>query len=182
MVKVLHVCKERYLLNIYMYMHLYICWYYGSRLWQKYQILMNCILKRNPNQNRKTNFSDKEQSGRQCDRVYCVGPVVKYLTNSNGAHTVRKFLIGWVLNLNSTIFQMFLDCDMKLFFSPFCVIGNSEKYLIRVAMREWEKYTCLRFRKRQRENNYVMFQDNFGWAQKWYTRNILNAKRNENHL
>eukprot|EP00105_Crassostrea_gigas_P030469 XP_011452782.1 PREDICTED: zinc metalloproteinase nas-15 [Crassostrea gigas] len=40
--------------------------------------------------------------------------------------------------------------------------SNSEKYLIRVAMREWEKYTCLRFRKRQRENNYVMFQDNFG--------------------
>lgn len=54
----------------------------------------------------------------------------------------------------------------EIIFFPFCVIGNSEKYLIRVAMREWEKYTCLRFRKRQRENNYVMFQDNFGWAQK----------------
>ncbi|XP_078311499.1 uncharacterized protein LOC111101524 isoform X2 [Crassostrea virginica] len=40
--------------------------------------------------------------------------------------------------------------------------SNADKYLVRVAMREWEKYTCLRFRKRQNERNYVMFQDNFG--------------------
>lgn len=38
---------------------------------------------------------------------------------------------------------MFLDCDMKLFFFFFCVIGNLEKYLICVVMCEWEKYMCL---------------------------------------
>ncbi|XP_056004354.1 zinc metalloproteinase nas-38-like [Ostrea edulis] len=40
--------------------------------------------------------------------------------------------------------------------------SNNDKYLIRVAMREWEKYTCLRFRKRRNDYNYVYFQDNFG--------------------
>ncbi|XP_061171818.1 zinc metalloproteinase nas-15-like [Saccostrea echinata] len=40
--------------------------------------------------------------------------------------------------------------------------SNADRYMIRVAMREWEKYSCLRFRKRQNEYNYVIFQDNFG--------------------
>ncbi|KAK3094298.1 hypothetical protein FSP39_000021 [Pinctada imbricata] len=29
-------------------------------------------------------------------------------------------------------------------------------------MREWEKYTCLRFRERTNEQNYVLFQDGYG--------------------
>lgn len=120
---------------------------------------------------------DREQNERQCDRVYCVGPMVKYHTNSNWAHTVRTFLIGWVLSLNSVLFRKFKTSWHDFFF--ICMIGNSEKYLIRVAMREWEKYTCLRFRKRQSENNYIMFQDNFGWAQKLYTRDVLKTKGNE---
>lgn len=113
-----------------------------------------------------TLLPDREQNERQCDQVCCVGPMVKYRTNSNGAPTVRTFLIGWELSLNSTsIFSKFFTLWHEIIFS-ICVIGNSEKYLIRVAMREWEKYTCLRFRKRQSEYNYIMFQDNFGWVQK----------------
>lgn len=38
-----------------------------------------------------------------------------------------------------------------------------ERYLIRVAMREWEKYTCIRFREATIEDdNYVRFQNGDG--------------------
>ncbi|XP_060074104.1 zinc metalloproteinase nas-15-like isoform X2 [Ylistrum balloti] len=38
-----------------------------------------------------------------------------------------------------------------------------ERYLIRVAMREWEKYTCVRFREATSEDvNYVRFQNGDG--------------------
>ncbi|XP_033760032.1 zinc metalloproteinase nas-15-like [Pecten maximus] len=38
-----------------------------------------------------------------------------------------------------------------------------ERYLIRVAMREWEKYTCVRFREAAAEDdNYVRFQNGDG--------------------
>lgn len=137
--------------------------------------------KKNPNQYRKTIF--RERTKRKAVR----SGVLRWPSGEIpyefkwGAYS--KKVSNWLstefeFNYIPNVFRLWHE----IIFFPFCVIGNSEKYLIRVAMREWEKYTCLRFRKRQRENNYVMFQDNFGWAQKWYTRNILNAKRNENHL
>lgn len=137
--------------------------------------------KKNPNQYRKTIF--RERTKRKAVR----SGVLRWPNGEIpyefkwGAYS--KKVSNWLstefeFNYIPNVFRLWHE----IIFFPFCVIGNSEKYLIRVAMREWEKYTCLRFRKRQRENNYVMFQDNFGWAQKWYTRNILNAKRNENHL
>ncbi|XP_060070634.1 zinc metalloproteinase nas-14-like [Ylistrum balloti] len=41
--------------------------------------------------------------------------------------------------------------------------SNEDKYMIKVAMREWEKYTCVRFREKERSDvNYVLFNDGFG--------------------
>ncbi|XP_021344813.1 bone morphogenetic protein 1-like, partial [Mizuhopecten yessoensis] len=38
-----------------------------------------------------------------------------------------------------------------------------ERYLIRVAMREWEKYTCVRFREATSDDdNYIRFQNGDG--------------------
>ncbi|XP_033760005.1 zinc metalloproteinase nas-15-like [Pecten maximus] len=43
------------------------------------------------------------------------------------------------------------------------VFSNEDKYMIKVAMREWEKYTCVRFQeKRPSDENYVLFNDGFG--------------------
>lgn len=43
------------------------------------------------------------------------------------------------------------------------VFSNEDIYMIKVAMREWEKYTCVRFQeKRPSDVNYVLFNDGFG--------------------
>ncbi|KAJ8310113.1 hypothetical protein KUTeg_011978 [Tegillarca granosa] len=41
--------------------------------------------------------------------------------------------------------------------------SNSEIFMIKVAMREWEKYTCLTFHEAtETTRNYILFQDGFG--------------------
>ena len=41
--------------------------------------------------------------------------------------------------------------------------GEKEQYMIRVAMTEWEKYTCLRFRPSTRsDRNVLRFQNGQG--------------------
>lgn len=41
--------------------------------------------------------------------------------------------------------------------------SNEDIYMIKVAMREWEKYTCVRFQeKRDSDSDYVLFNDGFG--------------------
>lgn len=41
--------------------------------------------------------------------------------------------------------------------------SDKERYLIKVAMREWEKYSCVRFReKTNSDKNYVRFQNGMG--------------------
>ncbi|XP_076096037.1 uncharacterized protein LOC143066999 isoform X2 [Mytilus galloprovincialis] len=41
--------------------------------------------------------------------------------------------------------------------------SDKEKYLIKVAMREWEKYSCVKFREKTRsDRNYVRFQNGMG--------------------
>ena len=42
-------------------------------------------------------------------------------------------------------------------------IGDKEQYMMRSAMTEWEKYTCLRFKSAGRyEKNLVRFQNGVG--------------------
>ncbi|OWF49657.1 zinc metalloproteinase nas-14-like [Mizuhopecten yessoensis] len=43
------------------------------------------------------------------------------------------------------------------------VFSNLDKYMIKVSMREWEKYTCVRFEEREpSDTDYVLFNDGFG--------------------
>ena len=56
------------------------------------------------------------------------------------------------------IYSLMVPID--LFFFP---IGEKEEYMIRVAMTEWEKYTCVRFRPATRsDRNLVRFQNGQG--------------------
>ena len=42
-------------------------------------------------------------------------------------------------------------------------VGEKEEYMIRVAMTEWEKYTCVRFKPATRKDrNIVRFQNGQG--------------------
>lgn len=45
----------------------------------------------------------------------------------------------------------------------FLIAADKERYLMKVAMREWEKYSCVRFREKKRtDRNFVRFQNGMG--------------------
>lgn len=48
-------------------------------------------------------------------------------------------------------------------FNIYIIKGGYEQWMIKVAMREWEKFTCVRFHEaRPSDSNYVYFQDGLG--------------------
>lgn len=51
----------------------------------------------------------------------------------------------------------------------FLYIATKDQYIIKTAMREWEKYTCIKFREKTNSDiNYVRFQNGHGWV-RYYT-------------
>ena len=66
-----------------------------------------------------------------------------------------------ILINKSTRFNIFLD---EIFDISFIHAGLEDQYFMKVAMREWEKYTCVRFKERITEENFTRFQNGFGYV------------------
>lgn len=73
--------------------------------------------------------------------------------------------------LYTTIYSFFAENQLKTFVVFFLIVylllikATKELYIMKTAMREWEKYTCIKFREKTSSDvNYVRIQNGHGWG------------------
>ncbi len=73
--------------------------------------------------------------------------------------------MGWFIYCaqNRKIFIVLIHC----FCFPLITLGKKGAKVIKQAIKEWEKMTCIRFKLRKKEKDYAYFFPGEKWATSW---------------